>query len=317
MIKRTSSISNFKKFVLAVIMPYFIALLLIGLVFTYFFEKKIILGSDISGAYKVNRIITSTDTNEVIFLGSSRAEGTFIPDSLVNNGFNYGMNGTQDDVILFFLREECKKKNKNTPIIINFDLDGLSYDIGDISNYLYNVNYSPVKKLLDTNYRAVYSLPFLKYYGYFELYSKYYLNAKTNLTKFTNNGASLEKNVLPEEEFKQLVKERLQQTYHFENDPLLEKEFYSIINANKNRLFVFVVVPYHYSFFNKFGNYEAAKQYLSSLEKSSNVKVLNFANLNFPDSYFINTTHLNLKGALEFNKILKDSLKPYMRGYIN
>ena len=196
MTKQTSSIFNFKKFIFEIVLPYLIFFLLISLLINYLFEKKIILSSEISGAYKVNRIINSNDNDEVVFLGSSRAEGSFIPDSLVKHGFNYGISGTQDDVILFFLNEECKKKNKNTPIVINFDLDGLNSNIGDISNYLYNVDNLKVKSLVNSNYKSIFKIPFLKYYGYFELYFKYYINSKINLTKYTNKGASIEKNTL-------------------------------------------------------------------------------------------------------------------------
>ena len=174
------SISNFKKVAATIFLPVLFLFVLFSVILNYLFEQKVILGSEISGVYKINRIINQSNENEIPFFGSSRAEGNFIPDSLVKNGFNYGMSGTQDDVLLFCLSEECKKKKK-TPIISNFDLDGLDYSLGDPSNYIYNSNYLPVRQLMGTSYKSIYKIPFIKYYGYFELYLKFWLNSKTNL----------------------------------------------------------------------------------------------------------------------------------------
>ena len=88
-------------------------------------------------------------------------------------------------------------------------------------------------------------------------------------------------------------------------------EFLSIVRDNENRKFILIVNPYHNSFFNKFYNYNQALTFLDELRKYPNMVVLNFAKLEFNDDMYLNTSHLNLKGALAFNKILKDSLKVY------
>lgn len=288
-------------------LPYLAIVLLIVLVANYFIEQKIILGSAISGAYKINRLMHQTNDTEIPFFGSSRAEFTYIPDSLVQNGFNYGMRGTQDDVIIFGLKEECKK-NKKTPIVITFDLDGLNHSLGDISNYIYNAHEASVKLLLGSSYKKIYEVPFLKYYGHFEMYFKYYFNDKNNITKFTNKGATIEKDILTPNAFQLFVNERKQKETIFRNDPQLQIQLNTIISQNKNRLFIFIIAPYHSSFFTKYKNYEDAEHYLHYLDIKPNVKVFNFAKLKLDDSHFFNTSHLSLKGALEFNRILKDSL---------
>ena len=305
-----SSTFNFNLFLKYILFPFLVVAIFLGGFFNFIFENKIILSSEISGAFKVNKIINKTDSNEIAFFGSSRAEGTFVPDSLVKNGFNYGMSGTQDDVLLFFLKQECKKR-KNTPIVFNFDLDGFNYSIGDISNYLYNSDNSEVKNLLNKKFKNIYHIPLFKYYGYFETYTKYYLNNRLNLTKFTNKGSSIEKNELVKSKFNLLVKERLNQSTNFENDSALLNEFLSLVINNKNRNFILIVNPYHNSFFNKFYNYNRALTFFEELSKYPNIVVLNFAKLEFNDDMYLNTSHLNLKGALAFNKILKDSLKVY------
>ncbi|MBV5312491.1 MAG: hypothetical protein JZU47_04290 [Prolixibacteraceae bacterium] len=302
------SISNFKKFFKRILIPFAILIVSIGSIINYYFEKKIVLGSPNAGVYKVNRIINENNIDEICFFGSSRAEGTFIPDSLVKNGFNYGIFAAQDDVVLFFLKEECKKKDKKNAIVINFDLDGLNYSLGDISNYIYNSEYPAVKELISINYKNVFRVPFVKYAGYYEMYTKYYINDKFNLTRYTNKGASIEKIETSKEYFKELVDRQINAKRVFRNDPKLSIELSKIIKSNPHRKFIFVIAPYHKSFFDGFTNFQDAELYLASLKKNSNVTVLDFGKIDFPNEYFFDTRHLNLKGAIGFNRILKDSL---------
>ncbi len=311
--QKNLSIFNFKYFLVRLIIPFLIILFVVSSAINYYFEKKIVLGSVNSGVYKVNRIISENNKDEIGFFGSSRAEGTFLPDSLVKNGFNYGMSGAQDDVTCFFLREESKK-NKTTPFIISFDLDGLDYSLGDKSNYIYNSEYPSVKKLLQSNYKNIFKIPFIKYSGYFEMYTKYYINDKLNLTRYTNKGAAIEKAEQTEQFFNELIDSQLKAETVFHNEPELAGELSEIIKSNQNRKFIFIITPYHNSFFNAYSNLQDAELYLTSLKKNSNVVVLNFSKIDFPNSYFFDTRHLNLKGAIAFNRILKDSLSLYIDG---
>ncbi len=303
----TSSTSNFKKFFLKIFLPFMALAIVFGMVFQYVFEKKIILNSQINGSYKVNRIINSVNTNEIPIFGSSRAEGGFVPSILGSNYFNYGIAGTQDNVMLFFLKEECKK-NKKTPILINFDIDGFSYALGDIANYIYNADYGPVKKLIGKKDDAIFRIPFVKYYGYYEYYFKMYMTSKINLTKKTDNGASLELNQLTKSKFDELVTQRLATADDFNNDINLEREFLDIIKNNPTRTFILAISPYHKSCFHKFKNYQDVTLFVAKIKELANAQVFDFSHVNYPDSLYMNTTHLNYAGAKRFTKELKDSI---------
>lgn len=277
---------------------------MIAYAFNYYFENKILLGSEINGAYKINRIINETHPNEIPIFGSSRAEGCYFPDSIAKNCFNYGLSGTQDNVILFFLTEELKKK-KTTPIIINFDLDGLSNSIGDVDYYLYNTGNAEVRKLLGENFKPLFGISFLKYYGYFEVNFKYYLSSRINLTKIINHGGSFEKNVLPQEKFNELVKERVMSKTTFHNDPVLEKKLFELIQST-NRKIIFVVAPYHTSFLKNFKNREGFASFERKLLSLSNVEIWDYSSDFKDDKLFFDTSHLNYQGALMFSGELKD-----------
>jgi len=309
MAEQNSSISNFREFLLRVLLPLFFIFSGAGFVFNYFFEKEIILKSPICGAYKVNRIITETHPQEIPIFGSSRAGGGFIPDSLGSDLFNYGLSGTNYDVALFFLKQECRKIKTTPWIILNFDLDGMTYGRGDIGNYILNANNPEIEALLGADYRGYFSVPFIKYYGRYENYFGLFLSDRIELTKITNKGASLEKNRLPQKEFNDLVSERKNTSHTFRNDPVLEQRLLHIMNTNSNRQFIFVIAPYHTSYFQGYTNQAPEQAFLDTLRSFKNAKVFDFSKLPLADSMFLNTTHINYKGAVIFNHLLRDSLK--------
>lgn len=305
---QNSSISNFRRFLIKVMIPLILLMVVTGLIFNYFFEQKIIFASEISGAYKLNRIINKTYPDEIPILGSSRAEGGYIPDSLGSSYFNYGISGAKYDVTLFFLNKECRKKKNNPYIIINIDLDGLYPGYGDIANYLPFAYDPDIRHILGKNYNGTYSIPFIKYFGKYETYLRYYLNDKLNLTKYVNKGATLDKNVLSEKKFKELVDSRLGTPSNFDIYPPIKDGLLKIIKEHPKQYFIFVIAPYHMSYFNMYGNAEEEKSFLNEIIMQPNAKVLDFSRIILPDSFFQNTTHLNYKGAIVFDRILKDSL---------
>ncbi len=308
MSEQNLSIFNFKIFLIKILIPVCAILLILVLPVTFLLERKIILGANTTGAYKVNRIITENHLNEIPIFGSSRAEGGYIPEILGKNYFNYGLSGTGSDVMLFFLKEECSKKDKKTPIILNFDLNGIKSGKGDVSNYLLNANYPPLRNIFGEEYRFYYAIPILKYYGKYEYYFKNYLNDKMHLTKYTNNGAVIEKNTITPQKFTELVHQRAADTMTFSKVDSLAQAFKDIFSQNPQRNFVVVIAPYHKACFNHFPNISEAKAFLAEWDKMSHVKVFDFSQVNYPDSLFINTSHINYKGAAAFSKALKDSL---------
>ncbi len=304
-----SSISSFKQFLIRILLPLILIVSGCGYIFNFFFEKKIVLQNQGCGAYKVNRIINSDYPDEIPIFGSSRAEGGVIPDSLGKNYFNYGLSGSKYDVTLFFLEQECMKKKTTPWIILNLDLDGLLYGLGDIANYIPNSGLPPVKSLLGEEYRAYFRLPLLKYYGRFETYVRSYVNEQVELTKVMDKGASIEKNELPSWEFAELVTQRRNSPTLFICDTLLTQKLFRLITTHADRKFVFIISPYHSSFFDKFLNPEMAIRFTDTLRSFSNVSLFDFSKMPLSDSMFLNTSHLNFKGAVVFNRQLRDSLK--------
>jgi predicted small secreted protein len=165
----TSSISSFKKFLFKILLPFLGIGIAAGLLFQLIIERGIILHFQTLGPYKINRIIQQNFKDEIPIFGSSRAEQSYVPSILGPHHFNYGISGIQDNVLLFFVQEECKK-NKDTPIILNFDLDGLNENKAEITNYLYNADYPPIRKILGKDDKPIFRVPFFKYFGYYDYY---------------------------------------------------------------------------------------------------------------------------------------------------
>jgi len=301
------SISDFKKFMLKFTLPFILFTGIFGYAFNFWFEQNVIFNSKLSGASKVNRIIKQNYPDEIPIFGSSRAECNYIPDSLGSNFYNYGIGGTKGDVMLFFAKQECLK-NKKTPLIITFDINGLSKRIWDIPIYIPNIENKEVAELVGKENKFIYKIPFLKYFGHYEFYLKYLLMPKLEMTKFINKGSQIFKYSVSPKMFNEFVIEQGTKNQIFENDSTLEKEFLQLFNTHPERTFVIVVPPYHASCFRNFKNYTEALKFLNFLKTFPNLKVFDFSKLPLDDSKFADTIHLTFEGAKIFSRALKDSL---------
>lgn len=299
--KQNSYIFSFSIFLLKISA----LVILIGLVLNYTFENLIIFKGQTNGASKINKIISKTEESEIPIFGSSRAESSFVTSIIdKENCFNYGISGAQSNVWLFFLDQELKKE-KNTPIIINFDLIGLVSSDGEIGNYIPNWNVT--EDMLIGKGEFYYNVPFIKYYGQYERYLKSYISDKTNLTKYTDKGGSFEKNKLTKEKFQKLISKRLNTKTRFGLDEKLLHQFNKLINSTR-RTIILVISPYHKSYFNKFENIEAVDKYLSEMNSKENIEVIDLRSYIDEDALFYNTSHLNYEGAIKFTNELKEQL---------
>jgi hypothetical protein len=302
----TSSSKNLyiKKSLLFVVLVIILAVL-----FQYFFEKKIILSTQSSSAYKIDRILHSDDEDEIPIFGASRAQGSFIPDVIGKDFFNYGIDGIRDNVVLFFLEQECKKEKHTPYVLMTFELDGYKNSLGDLNSYILNSGNKEVRALLGNDYRFYYKIPFIKYFGKYESYFKDYLNERMMLTKYKDKGASIEKLTLTKARFDGLVADRKNTETVFENDSLLEKQYIQLFKQHTDRTFILIIPPYHSSYFVQYKNYDEALNFLSYLTTFPNIIVLNYSHHFYTDECYSNTTHLNYKGAYAFSNMLKDTLQ--------
>lgn len=307
--QHSSSIFNFKKFIVNFFFPFILVSTVIGYTFQTLIEKYTMINFHQTGEYKVNRIITFNDKDEIPVFGSSRTEFSVIPKILGSRYFNYGITNTGDDVNLFFLKQELQK-NKSGPILVNFDLEGLRYNSGEIHNYLYSIDNASVRELVGKQDKYYYHVLLLKYYGlYLEYLSSYFSLATVKYKKpLLDKGAMLFYDVGPNSLLDAIEKAKLYKP-HFENNNIILNELAHLILSHPRRTFIYIIPPYHSSYFKNFVNEQAALVFLRSLSHYKNVKVLNFSRLDFPDEYFIDVKHLRYDGAVKFSNILLDTLR--------
>jgi len=304
--KHNSYISSFKTFLLRYGIPYMLIMAVMLFAVNFIFEKLIISETSGSGASKVNRILKHRSNDELVILGSSRAEGSIVPDSLDKHSFNYGLAGTQDNVWIYFLQEELKKNNRR-PILINFDLDGLGYRNGDPLYWLFNSSNPIVRSFID-DWKPRYAIPVIKHMGYFERYISNFIQERHSVTEIINKGAILETKRRTPSEFNLLVQERKKEHLFFKNDKKLERELMLVLHNNKKRKIIFFIPPYHELYLKSIENYSEALSFLSVLDSIPNVRILNFSHFKMDNAYFYNTAHLNYNGALIFTKLIKDDV---------
>ncbi|MEL6674543.1 MAG: hypothetical protein AAFR61_20200 [Bacteroidota bacterium] len=296
----TSSFSRFAKFLGTIL----IVLLSIGLIFNYAFERIVIFSGEIGGAAKINRIIKVDEAGEIPIFGSSRAQGSFVPSILGEAYFNYGIDGTQMNILGFFLKKELQK-DKSGPILINFDLVGFRSSYGDLGNYI--PNYPETREIIEADAKFYYHLPLIKYFGKYESYLKYRLNEKLNITKHTDRGGSFEKNVLTEKIFAEMVERRRNTADQFRIEVPVKDAFEKLVDATDRPIFL-IIAPYHPSYFHKFEGLAQAQAYLAQMQARPHVQVLDFSQEVYADSLFTNTTHLNYEGAIKFTEALKKEM---------
>ena len=294
------SISNFKLFISKIIIPLLIIIIGIAYLLSLLFEKEILLNSNSLGTYKVNWIIKYEDPNEIPIFGSSRAESSFIPYIISENIFNYGLNGTRDNVHLSLLEIELQKK-RQTPIILNLDPWGMGYGLGDIYNYILNIDYPIIKELLGENNKIKYSIPILKYYGYYESSINIFLNDKLNLTKSSYKGGCFLINELPSNIFSKLLSERKNTKEFFTLNSKYENKILSLIEST-NRKIIIIIAPCHKSFFDSLQNPEDETNFLEKLNNYKNVLVLNYGQDEYSDEEYFDLNHLNYLGAKRFSE---------------
>jgi len=305
--QHNSSISSFRHFVFRLFIPWLFVTGIIVAVGGYMFEKNIVLGSSIGGASKLNRIITDESCEEVTIFGSSRAQCSYIPDSIYPCSYNYGIDGTNMNIHLLFLEKELAKKRK-MPVIVNLDMELFGTSTGDVSNYLSNISDPLVYEAVKDKVAHWQRVPFIKYYGYYEQYVKYYLNDRMNLTKVTNKGGSFEINPTVKSVFDKQVEQRRNTPTRFQYVEQQDRRFKALIEKRPDRQIILVVAPYHASYLEAYQNKEEFYNYLDQLKRYKNVHVLDYSAYSLPDSCFFNTTHINYTGAKIFSGMLGDTL---------
>ncbi len=318
---------------------------IIALTLDVFFSQFVIMQSELSNEAKVNRLITNNDPDEVPVFGSSKARSAFIPDSLGQHVYNYGMEKCGFDVVNFLLETELSKP-KTSPIIVEYNhrsfISAPNHTI-NASTYVPNLQHDEVTTFMEQHDRLEtrYSIPGLRYFGSYFYYLRYYFKSQAGTRKTVSKGGVFSEFALSEAQFSTLVDNRLEmiekraalteakndvkkaissggrmelkslnQYLSFSFDSTLVEEFKSLVKNHPERTVILVYTPQHWSETEGIDNLPEMQAFYQSLQNElPNLVVLDLSTLELPDSSFKNSSHLNAAGARTFSSALNKVLR--------
>lgn len=308
------STSSFKRFGLRFLLPVGGTLAVLLLAADWLITKQVVQQYHSMGAYKTHRLFSELHPDEIPVFGSSRASGSYVPELIHPQCFNYGIENTQFRLASIFLEEELRK-NKETPIIVNFDYEFFRKRAGNIAHFIPNLHHDSIRSYVDTNYRMFYSIPGLRYYGIHDDYAKSWLAEHSDKNHLSRGGFFLKAPTDPAA-FAQMADKRRRTSNGWDAPANLVKRWEKLLNSTKRPIFI-VVAPYHESCFERFNNMEAAQKYLARMDALPHVTVLDYGQVDYPDAYFMNTTHLNYEGAQVFSKELSNAINNHINQPVN
>jgi hypothetical protein len=271
----------------------------------------LILRSNSVEAGRVGRVIYKSAPREIPIFGASKVTADYRPDVLGPDFYNYGFASASPAVSNYLLGFETKKTS-DSPIIVDIH-QGRFADIGDPRNYLPFIGYDETRSLLEKagQWRWYYAIPGLRYFGSYDWYVKGILTDYFQTTKIVSQGYVRELNALPwnQADFDANVQRRLTEPLRWQMDDEQMHRFMDLIKATPGRTFVIVLSPLHKSFYVGATGETAFREKMQAFLALPNVKLIDFSHVDYPDSYFVNTGHLNYTGAGAFSAQLRERLR--------
>lgn len=278
--------------------------------------RGLIFASTGSIQYKMYRLFNERPKGEIAIIGSSRAQGHFVPSVLGENVFNYGLDGSSQYETVLHLHALIAR-NDTAPIVVNFDPWGLGG--GNLKgDYSLASNRADVptaaQKLppLDAS-----TWPGVRFWGKLRASAANALNAKMGGTKHIDNGAILQRISRNDAEWAR-INANLKAT-NFGVNAAVWIDLESCLNAPHPPIY-FVISPISPAWYERFAaeheNVDALANLVTRLRSFPNVRVIDLmtdARERFPQSTFFDPTHLNEAGARQFSEELKTILSTEIR----
>lgn len=278
--------------------------------------RAMIFASTGSIQYKMYRLFNERPKGEIAVVGSSRAQGHFVPSVLGENVFNYGLDGSTQYETVLHLRTLIAR-NDTAPIIVNLDPWGLGS--GDLQG-----DYSLASNRADVPTAAqklppldATTWPGVRFWGKLRASAANMMNAKLGGTKHIDDGAILQRISRNDAEWAHINANLKASKFGINDDVWADLE--SILNAPHPPI-CFVLSPISPAWYELFAaeqsNLDGLANLVARLKSFPNVQVIDImtdARERFPQSTFFDPTHLNESGARQFSEELKAILSPEIR----
>ena len=266
----------------------------------------LVFSNENSNSYKIQRLFSPPENDEIPILGSSRAEAGFAPTEISKNAFNYGISGSPARETVFHLKEVLSRPGR-TLVIVNLDPWGLGKGIfrGD---YRFVADYPLVKS------EPMIQVPIADRFLGFRFYGKTRsnlaecINSHIAATKTMERGAILQRFSRSKAEWKYIISKCEPQGFTCDEETKLMLT--DTLMSNMRHEVVFVVSPIARPWVERFTGVENLVELEEWLSRFPHVHVIGFANTSegYELSEFMDLTHLNEKGARRFSREIRERL---------
>lgn len=250
-------------------------------------------------AYKMERLYTNPDSDEIAIVGSSRACGNFVPSIISPRCFNYGVSGMTMDEITSVL-EVLQRRKSTSPVIVNLDPWGCFGTGSVIADYRLAPQ-SGRLKFLDR-------IPGIRFFGRLRSNLVDLLNDRKSVSIVIDHGAKLLKTSRTPDEWK-TINAKIGGA-RFIGDPESERHFIQVLASFAPRKVYLVICPCSSGWMSKFRGQEGLSALLARVRVLQNIVVLDYyGSADFSDSDFTDPAHFNISGARRFSNILKKDIQ--------
>lgn len=250
-------------------------------------------------AYKMERLYTNPEPDEIAIVGSSRACENFVPSIISPRCFNYGVGGMTMDEIISIL-EVLQRRQSTSPVIVNLDPWGCFGTGSVVANYRLAPQ-SGRLKFLDR-------IPGIRFFGGLRSNLVDLLNDRRSVSTVIDHGAKLLKTSRAPEEWK-TINAKIGGK-RFIGDPESERHFIQVLSSFAPRRVYLVICPCSSVWKSKFIGQKELSVLLARVRGLQNTVVLDYyGSSDFSDNDFMDPTHFNISGARRFSNILKKDIQ--------
>lgn len=271
----------------------FVAIIALALAVDYL-NVWLICSSSGNSAYKMKRLYENPEPDEIAIVGSSRAEGNFVPSVISQRCFDYGVSGMSMHEVLSIL-EVLRRRSTAAPVVVNLDPWG-NFGHRFVSDY----RLAPQSGRLSWGERV----PGIRFFGALRKNLVAMLEVRRSVTRIIDNGASLVKITRSGSEWH--VMESKIEDVKFRCDADDQQRLITVLKSFSPRMVYLVVCPCSASWRAHFLGQRELDELLNRIRGLANVKVYDFfGSSEFSNADFSDSIHFNVTGARKFSKLLK------------
>lgn len=237
--------------------------------------------------YKMYRLFGNHPEDEIPIFGSSRALANYVPSVISPKAFCYGVDGGAMKETFFQVENYLKLNPLGGPLVINLDPWGFppapyraDYTLSTIS---------PEPKHAIVGFRMI---------GKLREIVAAFLNERLTGTKRIDHGAVLQRISRTQEEWKTINSAIPKWGFGITEE---WRSRIDLLCKSSKRPIVWVVAPCTPEWKRVFTGCEDFKAFAAELNAKTNSRVINLYDLDYDESFFMDPTHLNVKGAELFS----------------